>query len=421
MRRSNQQTLTPEYIAQFQIEARYRWDAVWNARDHQREPLDDYSIWAIVTGRGWGKTRTAGETIRMWVESGKYSRLNLVAPTAADARDTMVEGESGILAISPPWLMPIYEPSKRRLTWPNGAMATLYSAEEPDRLRGPQCDAWWADEMAAWKYLQETWDNLQFGARLGRRVRGIITTTPRPLPILKDILSRSTTIVTRGNTYENIANLAPSFIESIRERYEGTRLGRQEIDGEILDDNPDALWNRDLIESCRVVRIPENVKQVRVVVGLDPSATSTGDEAGIVVGVRGSDGKTYIVDDLSIQASPIDWAKAAVTAYHKYHADRIVYESNMGGEMVRQTIRIIDPTVATKAVHASRGKVTRAEPVVAQYEQDKVRHVGCFPKMEDEMCEWTQGSSDSPNRLDALVWTVTDLHGKREPGKVEMR
>jgi phage terminase large subunit-like protein len=398
---------------------RCRWSL--HARTSQREPAGNWDIWAIITGRGWGKTRTAGETIRQWVESGQYSRLHLVAATAADARDTMVEGESGILAISPPWCKPNYEPSKRRLTWPNGATATLFSAEEPDRLRGPQCDAWWADELAAWTHIAETWDMLQLGARLGSHVRGVITTTPRPLPLLKDILKRPTTHVTRGSTFENEQNLARSFMAAIKERYEGTRLGRQEIGGEILEDNPDALWTRELIERTRVTRIPEEVKPIRVVVALDPSATSTGDEAGIVVVVKGSDNRVYVTDDLSLQAAPIDWARAAVTAYHKHHADRLVYEANMGGEMVKQTLRIVDHTIATKSVTATRGKVVRAEPIAALYEQGRVSHVGCFPKLEDELCEWTPGTKESPNRLDALVWGITEIHGKREPGKVVLR
>lgn len=390
----------------------YDWTQ-W-ARPSQLPPEDDeWLIWLIKTGRGWGKTRTAGEEINRWAREGIAKRMHLVAATAADARDTMVEGESGILAISPPWFRPDYEPSKRRLTWPNGAMATLFSAEEPNRLRGPQCDAWWADEMAAWKYLTDTWDMLQLGARLGDRVRGIITTTPRPLKILKDLLKDPRTHVTHGHTYENKANLSPTFLARIKDRYEGSRLGRQELAGELLEDNPDALWKRSWIERDRVTEPSEGVKYARIVVALDPSTTTTGDEAGIIVAAKGTDRHFYILDDLSVQGSPETWAKAAITAYHKFKADSLVYESNQGGEMVAGTLKVIDDTVTPKGVHASRGKITRAEPIATLAEQGRIHHVGAFPQLEDELCQWTAGDPDSPNRLDAMVWAVTFLQGAR--------
>lgn len=387
------------------------WWRIHYARDSQLAPDGDWLVWLIQTGRGWGKTRTACEEIQEWVESGKCKRIHLVAATAADARDTMVEGEAGLLAIAPDRCRPEYEPSKRRLTWPNGAIATLFSAEEPNRLRGPACDGWWADELAAWKYCQETWDQLQFGARLGKRVRGIITTTPRPIKLLKEIIAEPTTHVTRGHTYENKANLAPSFLAKIRDRYEGTRLGRQELAGEILDDNPDALWRREWIDRDRVTRLPEGVELSRVVVALDPSATTTGDEAGIVVVGKGSDKHFYIMADSSIQGSPNTWAKQAVAAYNFAKADVLVYESNQGGEMVAQVIESIDRRVNTRPVHASRGKVTRAEPVAARAEQGRIHHVGVFSQLEDELCEWTAGDPNSPNRLDAMVWGVSYLDG----------
>jgi phage terminase large subunit-like protein len=270
---------TPEQRRAALDALRYRWTL--HARASQLQPEDsDWLIWAIITGRGWGKTRTAAEWVRYSIESEQAGRLHLVARTAADARDTMVEGESGILSISPPWNRPKYEPSKRRITWPNGAMAILFSADEPDALRGPQCDRWWADELASWRYLTETWDMLQMGARLGQCVRGIITSTPRPLKLLKDIMHRDTTRVTRGHTFENAANLAPSFLSDIKDRYEGTRIGRQELAGDILDDDPNALWQRVNIDRDRVTKAPE---MARIVVGIDPSCSETGDEAGIVV------------------------------------------------------------------------------------------------------------------------------------------
>jgi phage terminase large subunit-like protein len=373
-------------------------------------------VWLIKTGRGWGKNRTGAETIRRWIESGQCRRLNLVASTAADARDTMVEGESGILATSPPWFRPTYEPSKRRLTWPNGAMATLYSSEKPDRLRGPQCDSWWADEMATWKYLRETWDNLQMGARLGRRVRGIVTTTPRPLRLMKELMADPHVHVTSGHTFENKANLNAQQLAAWELKYGGTRLGRQELAGEILDDNPDALWQRDQIERDRVIKVPDGVELCRVVVAVDPTCTAGGDEAGIITAALGSDGHYYVISDDSMHGSPDAWASAAITAYHRSRADRIVYESNQGGDMVKNTLLTVDNSVPVKDVWASRGKVLRAEPISALSEQGRVHHVGAFPTLEDEQCEWTAGDPESPNRLDAMVYALTYLHvGPRVP------
>lgn len=411
----NKRVYTQQEIA-LALAAAKQWR--FSARPEQREPSSDWLIWAIITGRGWGKTRTAGETITQWAQSAQCKRVHLVARTAADARDTMVEGESGLLAVGGlRGFRPNYEPSKRRLTWPNGAVAILFTADEPDALRGPQCDGWWADEIASWRYMQETWDMLQFGARLGDKVRGIITTTPRPIKLLKEILARPTTHVTRGNTLENIRNLAPSFIEQMKERYEGTRLGRQELAGEILEDNPDALWTREQIESLRVIVTPSCGFE-RVVVGLDPSATSTGDEAGIICVALGRDKEIYVLEDASLQGSPLAWAKSAVRCYNKNRSDRIVYESNQGGEMVAQTLKTVDNSVPLRAVHASVGKRLRAEPVAALYEQGRVHHIGAFPKLEDEMCEWTQSSPTSPNRLDALVHAIMELRPNR--GEVKL-
>lgn len=338
-----------------------------------------------------------------------------MAPTAADARDVMVEGESGILAVSPPWNRPVYEPSKRRVVWPNGAMATLYSAEEPERLRGPQHDVAWADELAAWKY-PEAWDQLQFGLRLGPDPRVVVTTTPKPIRVLKAILAHPATALTRGSTYENAANLPPAFLEKIIARYEGTRLGRQELFAEILEDVPGALWKREQLENLRAVRVPE---LVRVVVGVDPAAGASelGSETGIVVAGLGADGRGYVLEDASLAASPDAWARAAVAAYHKYGADRLVAEVNQGGDMVRHTVYTVDRKVAFKPVRASRGKQIRAEPVAALYEQGRVHHVGQLGALEDQMCTWVPGEK-SPDRLDALVWALTELMigGPPEPG-----
>ena len=382
----------------------YDW-RFW-ARPAQLAPPGDWLTWLVLAGRGYGKTRTGAEWIRAKMESGLFRRAALVAPTTSDARDVVVEGESGILAICPPWNMPLYEATKRRLTWPNGARATLYSAEEPKRLRGPQHDIAWADELAAWKY-DETWDMLMFGLRAGPNPQVAVTTTPRPTPAIKDLVASATTVLTGGTTYENRANLAPQFYQRIVAKYAGTRLGRQELLAQILEDNPYALWKLTRIDELRTAAAPD---LVRVVVAVDPSATGgkNADEAGIIAAGIGADGHGYILGDDTLRASPHGWGSKAVLAYHAHSADRIVAEVNNGGEMVELTIRTVDEGVAYKAVHASRGKRTRAEPVAALYEQGRVHHVGAFSKLEDEMTGWVPGAP-SPNRMDALVWALTEL------------
>lgn len=382
---------------------KYDWE-FWG-RPNQLEPPGDWKIWLILAGRGWGKTRTGAEFVLKKIKEG-HRRVALVAPTAADARDVMVEGESGILAISPPWDMPNYEPSKRRITWNNGAIATLYAAERPDRLRGPQHDLFWADELATWKYL-ETWDMLMFGLRLGDNPMGIVTTTPRPIKLLKELIKEKNTHVTKGSTYENRGNLASVFFEKIISKYEGTRLGRQELEAEILDDNPNALWSRANIEDNKVTKHPQ---LRRIVVAIDPAATDndTSNETGIIVAGLGVDGQGYVLDDLTIKDSPHGWGKQAVTGYYKHRADRIIGEVNNGGDMIEYVIKSVDGTVPFKKVHASRGKITRAEPVAALYEQNKIHHVGNFPLLEDQLCEWEPGQ-ESPDRMDALVWAITEL------------
>lgn len=392
----------------------YDWP-FW-ARPNQLPPPGDWRAWLVLAGRGFGKTRTGGEWIRDQVENRGRGRLALVAPTAADARDVMVEGESGILAISPPWFRPVYEPSKRRLSWPNGAIATTYSADEPDRLRGPQHDGAWADELAAWKY-PEAWDMLMFGLRLGTDPRVVVTTTPKPVRLIRELLAEATTVITRGSTYENAANLAPAFLEQIVTKYKGTRLGRQELDGEVLDDVPGALWTRKVLDDLRRPAAPE---LVRVVVAIDPAVTSgeDSDETGIVVAGRGADGHGYVLADLSCRMSPDGWARRAVNAFQDHKADRIVAEVNNGGDLVEQVVRTVDRSVPYKAVHASRGKRVRAEPIAALYEQGRVHHVGGLPDLEDQMCAFLpEGSDQSPDRVDALVWALTELllETKAEP------
>lgn len=385
----------------------YDW-SFW-ARPEQIEPVGDWRVWLVLAGRGFGKTRTGAEWIRARAESQLFRRFALVGSTAADVRDVMVEGESGILACSSPKFMPIYQSSKRRLTWPNGAIAICYSGDEPDQLRGPQHDSVWADEPQKWRYGIEAWDNMEFGLRIGPKPQAVATGTPLPIKLIKDLVFDPQTVVTRGSTYDNLNNLAPSFIKRVVRKYEGTRLGRQELRGEILDDTPGALWTRGNLDQYRVRKIPT---LVRVVVGVDPNASSgeDGAETGIVVAGLGVDGHGYVLDDLSLRASPAMWATAAVAGYYKHRADRIIGESNNGGEMVEHTIRTADKTVSFRSVHASRGKATRAEPISAMYEQGTVHHVGMFADLEDQLCEWVPAvSPKSPDRMDALVWALTEL------------
>ena len=389
------------------------WPAV--ARPNQlRPPGDWWQIWLLLAGRGFGKTRTLAEWVCEQAASGQASRIALVAATAADARDVLVEGESGILAVAPPWCRPIYEPSKRRLTWPNGVIATTFSAEEPDRLRGPQHDAAVCDELASWSH-PETWDMLQFGLRLGRKPRCLIATTPRPTKLLRELLAREghDVVVTRGSSYDNKANLAPAFFAQIVKKYEGTRLGRQELNAELLEDTPGALWSQGLIDGTRISAAPE---LTRIVVAVDPAATSgeDADETGVVVVGQDKDGQGYVLADCSGRYTPIEWARIAISAYRTHHADRIVAERNNGGDMVEATLRMVDQNVPVTTVWASRGKVTRAEPISALYEQGRMHHVGTFPQLEDQMTNFTsdfdrEAAGYSPDRLDAMVWAATEL------------
>lgn len=387
----------------------------------------NWLVWLILAGRGFGKTRTGAEWVRSLMcgatplAAGVCRHMALVGETAADVRDVMVgdgkgAGEaSGILQVHPKDFRPHYEPSKRRLTWPNGAIATLYNATEPEQLRGPQHDGAWCDELAKWRYVAETWDQLQFGLRLGENPQILISTTPKPIKILKEIIADPTTVVTRGSTYENASNLAPKFISTLQTKYEGTRLGRQEIDAEVLEDVPGALWTRLRIDSLRVTKdhAPE---MRRLVVAIDP-AVSTGEDAnetGIIVAGLGVDGHGYVWEDKSGHHSPPEWAAEAIAQYRNRHADRIIGETNNGGDMIEATLRVTDPAVAYKSVHASRGKVVRAEPVAALYEKGMVHHVGTFPVLEDQMCAFTtdfdrDSMGYSPDRVDALVWAITEL------------
>ena len=393
----------------------HRW-SLW-ARSLQLPPPGDWRVWLLLAGRGFGKTRSGAEFVRARVKGGMATRIALVGPTAADVRDVMIEGDSGLLAVASAAERPLYEPSKRRLTWPNGAVALAFSADEPERLRGPQHDLAWCDELASWRYAA-AWDNLLLGLRLGADPRAVVTTTPKPTRLVRDVLASPGTVVTRGTTFDNADNLAPAFLDSIVRRYAGTRLGRQELEAELLDDVPGALWSRDAIEAARVAAAPD---LSRIVVAIDPAASAGegADETGIVVAGLAHDGQVYVLDDRSGRMSPRAWALKAVAAYKSFAADRIVAEVNNGGDMVEATLRSVESDAPFRALRASRGKAIRAEPVAALYEQGRVHHVGCFAALEDQLCGFTAdfdraASGTSPDRLDALVWAVTDLMANRD-------
>jgi len=405
---TRERQLSPAEEEAAAIAARYFWRG--HAREKQLPPPGTWRVWLLRTGRGWGKTRVGAEWVRSEVESGRRGRLALVARTAADARDVMVEGESGLLSVCPPWNRPNYEPSKRRLTWPNGAMATTYSADEPDNLRGPQHDGAWADELASWRFA-DAWDMLMMGLRLGENPQAVVTTTPRPVKLIRNLMAQATTVTVTGATFENQENLPKPFLEEIIGRYQGTRLGRQELLGEILDDVPGALWTRAMIEQAQIDVAPE---MVRVVVAIDPAVTSgdDADETGIVAVGKGVDGRGYVLADASCRLSPDGWGRRAVSLYDAHGADRIIAEVNNGGDLVERVIRTVDSSVPYRAVRASRGKVTRAEPVAALYEQGRISHVGGFDVLEDQLCAFASDGymgSDSPDHADALVWAVHDL------------
>lgn len=403
--------------AETKAQLKYTWK-FW-ARPNQLPPEGKWTTWLLLAGRGFGKSRCGAEWVRQMAYEHPGCRIALVAETAADARRVMVEGESGILAISPPEFMPDYSPANRMLTWPNGSMAFTYNATQPDQLRGPQHHFAWCDEIAKWQYMQDSWDQLQFGLRLGKDPRQVVTTTPRPLPLIRKLMNDENTYVTRGRTYDNADNLAAPFLRQIEDRYGGTRLGRQELEGEVLEDVPGALWQRSTIDECRRPEAPIDLQ--RVIVAVDPAISSEegSDETGIVcVGLaQDADGfnRGYVLADRSLRGPPDQWAKAAVALYREFDADRIVAEKNQGGEMVEAVIRAVDRHVPVRLVHASRGKLVRAEPVSALYEQRRVHHVGRFDELEDQMCTFSADydrANGSPDRMDALVWGLTALFEK---------
>jgi phage terminase large subunit-like protein len=390
---------------------------VW-ARPEQLPPDGNWTTWLMMGGRGAGKTRAGAEWVRGMALGRRpfatepVGRIALVGETHADAREVMVEGVSGILAISPRGERPDWQPTRRRLEWPNGAVGQVFSAQDAEGLRGPQFGAAWSDEVGKWPDADAVWDMLQFTLRLGTRPRNMVTTTPRAVPLLKRLLADPKTAVTRMATADNAQNLAPGFLETVVGRYQGTRLGRQELDGELVEDRDDALWSRDGIDRDRVAVAPE---LVRIVVAVDPPASSGARSAacGIVAAGLGVDGRGYVLADRTlVRATPRAWAERAIALYHALGADRLVAEVNQGGEMVETVIREADPTVPVTSVRASRGKWTRAEPVALLYAQGRIAHVGLHAELEDQMCNFVPGGTAdgvSPDRIDALVWALSAL------------
>lgn len=410
----------PEMLEQNERDA-----VLWNwpmwARASQLPPPSDWRVWLIMAGRGFGKTRAGAEWVRMVAERDHGARIALVASSLHEARSVMVEGESGLMAVSPPHLRPRYEPSLRRIVWPGGAQALLYSAAEAEALRGPQHSHAWCDEIAKWDDNQgearRCWDNLMLGLRLGMAPQIVATTTPRAVPLVRRLMAQvgheDDVVLTRGSTLENVANLPGRFIADVTREFGGTMLGRQELDGELIDDLPGALWTRALIERCRDAAA--GTAMTRVIVGVDPPASAEGDACGIVVCGLGDDGVARVLADASVEkASPERWARAVADAARAWSADRVVAEANQGGAMVEAVLRAANAALPLRLVHARRGKVARAEPVAALYEAGRVRHAGLFARLEDELCGLLpggtyQGPGRSPDRADACVWALTEL------------
>lgn len=385
----------------------------WNfwRRADQCPPPGDWRVWLVMAGRGFGKTRMGAEWVNAVASAHGGARIALIAATLMEARQIMVEGESGLLNL-PGAAGLIWEPSLRRVTWPGGAQAAIYSAAEPESLRGAQHHFAWADEIAKWPGGIAAWDNLMLGMRLGTRPQIIATTTPRPVSLLRRLVADPGVTITRGRTDDNAANLPPDFRRAVHAAYAGTRLGRQELEGELIEDLQDALWSRSMIESCRVRKAP---KLDRIVIGVDPPMTRGGDACGIIAAGLGGDSKAYILADHSVSGqSPEGWARAVAAAAQQWQADRIIAEGNQGGELVESILRAAQVGLPIRRVHAHRSKSARAEPVAALYECGRVHHAGAFPALEDELCGLIigggyEGPGRSPDRADALVWAVNEL------------
>jgi phage terminase large subunit-like protein len=400
-------------------------DANWSlfAQPHQIPPElapngRPWLTWLLIGGRGAGKTRAGAEWVRAQAlgmapfAAEPATRIALVGETEHEVREVMVEGVSGILAVHAPYERPLWIPSRKRLEWSNGAVAQGFSAEDPESLRGSQFSCAWSDEMAKWRHAEATFDMLQFGLRLGSQPRQLITTTPRPIALLKRLMCEPSSVTSRAGTIANALHLAPTFLQGVMDRYAGTRLGRQELDGEIIEDRPDALWSRATLEACRVREAPD---LQRIVVAVDPPVSSSkrADSCGIVAAGICSAGIVYVIaDDTVSSVTPAAWASKAIALWRKCEADALVVEVNQGGDMVKAVINEVDPAVTVTPVRAMRAKWVRAEPVATLYEQGRVKHAGSFAALEDEMCDFASSglsSGRSPDRLDALVWAVTSL------------
>lgn len=388
------------------LDARMTW--LDRARPDQIAPGGDWSTWLILAGRGWGKTRTGAEDVAWYGLANPGVRIAVAAPTAADARDTCIEGQSGLLGVLPKECVQAWNRSLGELILTNGTRYKAFSADEPDRFRGPQHHRAWADELAAWKYA-DAWDQLLFGLRLGENPQAVVTTTPRATPLVRSLAKDPRTIITRGSTFDNAANLAPSALAQLRDKYEGTRLGRQELYAEILDDVPGAMWTRDRI------RYADAGQFSRIVVAVDPSGASgneDGDSIGIVIAGKRIDGGFHVLEDATCDLGPAGWGRRVVERFDHYRADRIVAERNFGGAMVESVIKTADRKAPVKLVTASRGKSVRAEPIAALYEQGKVTHARGMDALEDQMMQMTLTGfvgEGSPDRVDALVWALTEL------------
>lgn len=415
----NLETLTDKEL----LILKYEWN-LW-ARHNQKAPEGPWNKWLINAGRGFGKTRTGAELVRYWAENNPNWHIALVGRTTDDVIKTMIEGPSGILACCPPWNKPTFIANKKQITWSNGAKASYYTAEKPDQLRGPNHHAAWADELAAWQRM-ETWDQLMFTLRLGNNPQVVITTTPRPIKIIKELTLDSkdnkNIQITTGSTFDNKANLADTFLTDLMKKYEGTRLGRQELYAEILEDSEGALWNYKNIEINRITldtnkqtmpQIQEYLNNcVEIVVAIDLAVTSNedSDETGIIVAGKTINDVYYIIEDASGIYNPAEWADKAIELYKKYQANYVVAETNQGGDMIQHTLNTRGFNIPFKGVHASKGKATRAEPISSLYEQNLVKHLGNFNILEDQMTTWIPGVSKySPDRMDALVWAITSL------------
>lgn len=407
------------FVAGLDARERREWPWIWSnlARPGQLAPQGDWGLWLILAGRGFGKTRAGAEWVQGVAERDRTARIALVAANLGEARSVMIEGESGLLSVGAPWRRARFEPSLRRLVWPNGAQAQLYSAQEPEGLRGPQHSHAWCDEVAKWdnaggKALA-AWNNLLLGLRLGDDPRIAATTTPRAVPLLRRLLDHSDAVVTRGKTYANRANLPPRFVTAVRGEFGRSALGRQELDGELIEDIEGALWSRALLEACREAAVSSPA--ARVVVGVDPPASAGGDACGIVVCALGEDGLARVLADASIEKpSPERWARAVARAALAWNADRVVAEANQGGDMVAAVLRAAEISLPLRLVHARHAKAARAEPIAALYEAGRVRHAGQFPQLEDQLCGMIaagpyQGPGRSPDRADALVWALHEL------------